>query len=145
VEPDKTLAGTWNVSSSYGLSVYGPNGFVRYFNGSIGSTAAVLDVRSSYGSKNDGGSIQWKITNVTAKQAQVSVLNAYTGDLNTQLLQAKESFEDEAPLSKFYGWYDLIVTVEGDTTFQYRLAGHVETGKESFSDPAMGGLVTLQG
>jgi phospholipase C len=145
VEPDKTLAGTWNVSSSYGLSVYGPNGFVRYFNGSIGSTAVVLDVRSSYGGKNDGGSIQWKITNVTAKQAQVSVLNAYTGDLNTQLLQAKESFEDEAPLSKFYGWYDLIVTVEGDTTFQYRLAGHVETGKESFSDPAMGGLVTLQG
>ena len=145
VEPDKTLAGTWNVSSSYGLSVYGPNGFVRYFNGSIGSTAVVLDVRSSYGGKNDGGSIQWKITNVTAKQAQVSVLNAYTGDLNTQLLQAKESFEDEAPLSKFYGWYDLIVTVDGDTTFQYRLAGHVETGKESFSDPAMGGLVTLQG
>jgi phospholipase C len=145
VEPDKTLAGTWNVSSSYGLSVYGPNGFVRYFNGSIGSTAAVLDVRSSYGGKNDGGSIQWKITNVTAKQAHVSVLNAYTGDLNTQLLQAKETFEDEAPLSKFYGWYDLIVTVEGDTTFQYRLAGHVETGKESFSDPAMGGLVTLQG
>ena len=145
VEPDKTLTGAWNVSSSYGLSVYGPNGFVRYFNGSIGSTAAVLDVRSSYGGKNDGGSIQWKITNVAAKQAQVSVLNAYTGDLNTQLLQAKESFEDEAPLSKFYGWYDLIVTVEGDTTFRYRLAGHVETGKESFSDPAMGGLVTLQG
>ena len=37
VEPGKTLADTWNVASSYNLSVYGPNGFVRYFNGSIGS------------------------------------------------------------------------------------------------------------
>ena len=49
VEPGKTLSGTWNVASSYHLSVYGPNGFVRYFNGSIGSGAAALDVHSSYG------------------------------------------------------------------------------------------------
>jgi phospholipase C len=50
VEPGKTLPDTWDVASSYNLSVYGPNGFVRYFNGSIGSSAAALDVRSSYGS-----------------------------------------------------------------------------------------------
>ncbi len=81
VEPGKTLAGTWNVASSYNLSVYGPNGFVRYFNGSIGSSAAVLDVRSSYGSEGDRGSIQWKITNVAANDAEVSVLDAYTGNL----------------------------------------------------------------
>ena len=48
-------------------------------------------------------------------------------------------------LDQFYGWYDLIVTVAGDPTFKYRLAGHVETGEDSFSDPALGGLVTLKG
>jgi phospholipase C len=47
-------------------------------------------------------------------------------------------------LNQFHGWYDLIVTVTGDPTFKYRLAGHVETGKDSFSDPALGGLVTLK-
>jgi phospholipase C len=47
VEPDKTLGGKGNVTSTYSLSVYGPNGFVRYFNGSVGDGAAVLDVRSS--------------------------------------------------------------------------------------------------
>ena len=36
VEPGKKLTGTWTVASSYNLSVYGPNGFVRYFKGSIG-------------------------------------------------------------------------------------------------------------
>ncbi len=145
VEPAKSLSGTWTGGSSYGLSVYGPNGFVRYFNGSIGSSAAVLDVRSSYGKDGDFGSFKWNIRNIAASQAHVSVLNAYSGELISQLLQPKESFTDTSSLHKYYGWYDLIVTVDGDSTFKYRLAGHVETGKESFSDPAMGGLVTLQG
>lgn len=145
VEPRKTLTGTWNVASSYHLSVYGPNGFVRYFNGSIGSGATVLDVRSSYGTEGDHGAIGWKITNVAAKAAEVSVLDAYTGEVSTRLLQPHETFEDELSLGQFRGWYDLIVTVGGDSTFEYRLAGHVETGNESFSDPALGGLVTLKG
>ena len=145
VEPGKTLDGTWSVGSPYSLSVYGPNGFVRYFNGSIGSSAAVLDILTGYDSGGGCGSIAWKITNAAAHKAQVSVLDAYTGNLSTQLLQPHETFDDKLSLQQFYGWYDLIVTVDGDPTFQYRLAGHVETGKESFSDPAMGGFVTLKG
>jgi hypothetical protein len=31
-----------------------------------------------------------------------------------------------------------------NVTYECRLAGHVETGDDSFSDPAMGGLVTLR-
>jgi phospholipase C len=46
---------------------------------------------------------------------------------------------------EFYGWYDLIVTVAGDPTFKYRLAGQLENGQGSFSDPALEGLVTLKG
>jgi phospholipase C len=145
VEPGKTLAGTWNVASSYHLSVYGPNGFVRYFNGSIGSSAAALDVRSSYDSEDDRGSIELRVTNIAARYAEIRVLDAYTGESSTRLLRPNETFEDELSLHQFHGWYDLIVTVAGDPTFKYRLAGHVETGKDSFSDPALGGLVTLQG
>ena len=145
VEPGKTLVGTWNAGSSYNLSVYGPNGFVRFFNGSVVSSAAVLDVRSSYDNRGDCGSIKWRITNVAAHHAHVSVLDAYTGNLSTQRLQPHESFEEDLSLHQFYGWYDLIITVDGDATFEYRLAGHVETGKDSFSDPALGGLVTLKG
>jgi phospholipase C len=145
VEPGKKLAGTWNAASSYHLSVYGPNGFVRYFNGGIGSSAAALDVRSRTDSDGDSGSVKWRITNVAANPAEVSVLDAYTGELSTRLLQHDETFGDELSLDQFHGWYDLIVTVAGDPTFEYRLAGHVETGKDSFSDPALGGLVTLKG
>ena len=140
VEPGKSLAGTWNVTTSYNLSVYGPNGFVRYFNGSIGPKAAVLDVHSSYECEHRG-SIALKITNVSATRAEVSVLDAYTGNVITRRLDPHETLADEWSLDKFHNWYDLIVTVAGDATFNYRLAGHVETGRDSFSDPALGGLV----
>jgi phospholipase C len=48
-------------------------------------------------------------------------------------------------LDQFFGWYDIIITVNEDPTFRYELAGHVETGQDSFSDSAMGGLVNLRG
>jgi phospholipase C len=142
VEPGKHLSDTWSVSPSYDLSVYGPNGFVRFFRGSIGGAA--LDVSSKYGTE-DRGSIDLRIKNVSATQADVSVLDAYTGHVTAQSLQPGGSFENESELEQFHGWYDLIVTVGGDSTFKYRLAGHVETARDSISDPAMGGLVTLKG
>jgi len=43
VEPGKKLTGAWSAASSYDLSVYGPNGFARYFKGSVGTTAAALE------------------------------------------------------------------------------------------------------
>ena len=143
VEPGKQLSDTWSVTSSYDLSVYGPNGFVRYFNGSIGSSAAVLDVNSSYDIEGLG-SVGWSVTNAGAKNATVTVLDAYTGNKVTRLLRPHQRFEDDCALNDVFGWYDLVVTVAEDSTFEYRLAGHVETGRDSFSDPAMGGLVTLK-
>ena len=144
VEPGKYLEDSWNASPSYNLSVYGPNGFVRYFNGSVGPKTANLDVSSMY-ETDDRGSIQWTITNLASTHADVSVLDGYTGKVSTRLLHPNETFEDELSLDRFHGWYDLIVTVNGDSSFKYRLGGHVETGKDSFSDPALGCLVTLPG
>ncbi len=145
VEPGKSLTGTWNVTSPWQLSVYGPNGFARYFNGSIGSTAATLDVRASYSSPADARSIQLTITNAGALDADVSILNGYTGAITRHHLQPQGQFVDQQSLDLFHGWYDLIVTVAEDPMLTMRYAGHVETGVDSFSDPALGGLVTLQG
>jgi len=143
VEPGKHLSDSWTAPSTYDLAVYGPNGFVRFFKGSIGAGAA-LDVSSKY-DREGQGSIGWRIKNVSANPTDVSVLDAYTGNVRAQSLQPGDSFEDELSLEQFHGWYDLIITVDGDPTFKYRLAGHVETGKDSFSDPALGGLVSLKG
>jgi phospholipase C len=126
------------------LSVHGPNGFVRFFKGSVGAKAAALDVQSSYGTE-DGGELRWRIRNFGEHKVTVNVLDAYTGNQVTRQLRDDEEFKENVSLNALHGWYDLIVTVAEDPTFNYRLAGHVETGRDSFSDPALGGLVTLKG
>src|SRR5215471_14225648 len=145
VEPGKQLSDSWSFASSYSLSAYGPNGFVRYFNGSIGSAGAVLDVVSSYEAQGRGF-ILWQIGNLASTLAQVSVLDAYTGKTETsRLLQSGATLNDKLQLAPLNGWYDLIVSVAGDSTFKYQLAGHVETGHDSVSDPALGGPRHPQG
>jgi len=144
VESGKKLSGTWSVASSYDLSVYGPNGFARYFKGTIG--AAALDVRAGYNSeddRDDESSISLRIRNVGASKATVIVLDAYTGAQDARQLSPGETFEHTQQLGRFYGWYDLLVKVNEDPTYTCRFAGHVENGSDSFSDPALGGLVTL--
>ena len=152
VEPGKQLDGVWNVASSYDLSVYGPNGFLRSFKGSIGAGAAALDVVSKYVTQGRG-SIVLAITNASNVRAEVNVLDAYTTNSSVKNHEPHRrkkqgpqgTFEDSFALHRFGGWYDLIITVTGDPSFRYQLAGHVETGEDSISDPALGGLVKLKG
>ncbi len=143
MERGKQLTGTWNFASQYDLSVYGPNGFARYFKGTAGTFSANLEVRTQY-DKDDHGAIRLEITNVGTPKATVVVHDAYTGDANLHLIWPGQTFENEQRCERFFGWYDLILKVTEDPTFEWRLAGHVETGRDSYSDPVLGGLVTLK-
>jgi len=51
-----------------------------------------------------------------------------------QSLDARFSLRDS------FGWYDIAITVDGDAGFLRRLAGHVENGEDSASDPAFGAV-----
>ena len=140
VEAGKRLSDTWDVGAAYDLSVYGPNGFLRSFKGSVatGTMRSRLDVRASYKTSDQGG-IKLRITNTGEHDAGVTVLDAYTGRKITKMLDRREGFDHDWSLEDFHGWYDLIVRVAGDAAFEYRLAGHVETGEDSISDPVLGG------
>ena len=74
----------------------------------------------------------------------MTVLDAYSGEKVVRVLGPSGQAEGKFSLDRFRGWYDVVVTVAEDPSFQHRLAGHVETGRDSISDPAMGGLVTLK-
>jgi phospholipase C len=91
------------------------------------------------------GSLVLQIANQTKNQANVTVTDAYTGKIVPAIFARHgEEIAFDWSLEEFQGWYDLVITVEQDPTFHYRFAGHIETGRESISDPAMGGLVTLK-
>lgn len=67
-----------------------------------------------------------------------SIVDAYSGDTTTHHLQPNDSVTHFRELKKSFSWYDFTVQVASDASFQRRLAGHVESGKDSMSDPALG-------
>lgn len=143
VEPRRQLTGVWDLnatgSTDYDLSVYGPNGFLRAFKGSVGQHRAKLDVRPAYDVERH--MIELTIVNPAARAVEVRVLDRYTGKRTEMEIEPGQSVARRWPLEHASGWYDLLITVERDAGFMYQLAGHVETGRDSISDPAMGGLV----
>ena len=74
----------------------------------------------------------------------MTVLDAYSGEKVIRMLGRGGLAEGDLSLERFHGWYDVVVTVAEEPSFEYRLTGHVETGRDSISDPAMGGLLTLK-
>jgi phospholipase C len=147
VEPHKSLSGSWTVQLAYDLTVYGPNGWMRAFKGSVADGATLIGVQSSV-DKGNFGAVTLKLTNRTqggtSEAINAQVLDAYTGQRTPVTLKSNAESVEHFPLEQFFGWYDLVVTADGDPSFEVRLAGHVETGRDSFSDPAMGGLVKLK-
>jgi phospholipase C len=144
VEPHKRLEDSWRIAafgrSEYDLSIHGPNGFFRSFKGGVaGKNRAKLDVRVAY--DEESTDIKLEIINRAPQLAQVTVFNRYTSRNTRLVLTSGESESRNWALSRSGGWYDLAIVVDGDPHFEYRIAGHLETGEDSISDPLMGGLL----
>jgi phospholipase C len=68
----------------------------------------------------------------------VRIYDAYTKQTVTQTLEPGGVLIWHWSLENSFGWYDLSISVESDAGFLQQLAGHVETGHNSVSDPALG-------
>jgi phospholipase C len=142
VETGKSLSYTWDLAQSlgaYDLSVFGPNGFLRTFRGSASRGAkADLDVDARY--EVDGYAVELRVTNRGQVPCKVNVANAYGDDDKSidRLLRPGEGFDTRWPLRASFGWYDLSVETDADASFLRRVAGHLENGQDSASDPAFG-------
>jgi len=141
VSPNATLTDTWEFApagaAAYALSVYGPNGFFReYVGGTLGLTATNLESTVNYNIAAD--SVTLVITNAGALQVEVQIANVYSGAVTTSVIGIGATFSTTVSLAHYAGWYDFIITVDADPTFKQELAGHLETGKASTTDPAMG-------
>jgi phospholipase C len=141
VEAGKSLENSWALAASlgsYDLSVFGPAGFFRHFRGSAAKTAAAnLEVTVEYVALLD--SLVLRVTNQAETTTHVHITNAYGGRSITEVLPEGRSAELIWPVIETFGWYDLSITTTEDPNFLHRLAGHLENGLPSFSDPALGG------
>jgi phospholipase C len=64
--------------------------------------------------------------------------DAYSGEVTVHNLQAHDSLSHFSERHKFFGWYDFTLTADSDPSFRRQIAGHLETGKDSVTDPAIG-------
>jgi phospholipase C len=134
-----------NADGSYDFTVHGPNGFLRRFAGKRVATnwwssdeKARPEVSEGYDVAN--GNLQLRLENAGSARCQFTIKNAYDpGAVVTHSVRGGDSDQIYLDLRKAYGWYDLVVTVDSDASFERRFAGHVETGSPSMSDPALGG------
>jgi phospholipase C len=141
VEPNKPLFDTWSLvpgSTDYDLSVYGPNGFLRAFKGKVSNPLkSKLDVWAIYDERGNG--ITLVIANRASLSVKVRVLDKYTGKSMEQAIKPGDQVSKYWSLRRLYGWYDFVITANTDPTLALHFAGHVETGEDSISDPAIGG------
>ncbi|VTU18121.1 phosphocholine-specific phospholipase C [Variovorax sp. RA8] len=141
VEAGKTLSDTWNAGASdsgkYELWVYGPNGFVRTFEGdALFHDTAAFQPEVQVGYQAHSGHLYLRVRNNGKQRGRVTITaNAYNkhgpwtmdikpGDIETQHWNLQTSGD----------WYDFTVSAEN---FERRFAGRVESGRPGVSDPAM--------
>jgi phospholipase C len=124
-----------NAGGAYSFSAFGPNGYLRSFAGAAvkgGASLAITELLDP-----SGAAITITVENIGAAKATVTVVDAYMGRTVSHKLHPDQSFTKEFSLQGSYGWYDLSITLDTDTTFLRRLAGHIETGQISVSDPML--------
>lgn len=143
-EPGKHLADTWHATAEaddYALDVYGPNGFLRSFRGThprhhrhqarpeVEQIHTPGDDRLHLILRNHGDlPCTFTVRAQTYGHAFPRHYRLWPG----------QSVDDTWHLGDSAHWYDISITADSDRHFLRRLAGHLETGRPSFSDPGMG-------
>ncbi|MBS1814475.1 MAG: phospholipase C, phosphocholine-specific [Acidobacteria bacterium] len=128
-------------NEQYHIDVHGPNGFYREFKGD--ASGSPLTTRCVYDRNASGlsGNVEARVKNNSAKPVTVHVIdNSYKTGAQTKELAPGQQVSLKVDCSKSHGWYDFTVRADGSNA-QVRYAGRVETGRESFTDPLMGGVV----
>jgi len=139
VEAGKSLLDEWDLSKdngAYQLEIFGPNGYFCSFSGNVNTSEPEISVRYDH----EKGGVTLIVQNDAKEHISIQVNpNAYVGYKSAKLKIAPGSKADKTwMLGKSGNWYDFTMKMEGNTHYERRFAGRVETGKDSVSDPAMG-------
>ncbi|HEY2468797.1 MAG TPA: phospholipase C, phosphocholine-specific [Terracidiphilus sp.] len=145
VKPGDTLTRQYPLSmfldSRYAIEVHGPNGFFRSFTGRVDSRP--IEVRVSYegGGKDLTGNLLLRLRSGVSEPVDIEIRdNAYMTDPVTKRIEPNLETSVVLNLEQQHGWYDCTIKAT-DAEAEVRLAGRVETGRGSFSDPLMGSVV----
>nr|WP_049818200.1 phospholipase domain-containing protein [Xanthomonas arboricola] len=133
---------TWTTDDGrYDLWLLGPNGFHRHYRGDLGAALLVTEITQD---ANDPAAVSLSLRNAGSTTVQVELQPAaYSAAQPHERLSVAPGTTEQRrwTAAATGGWYDLWVHQDGAAQ---RLAGRIETGADSVSDPAMGGPARLQ-
>ncbi|GAA4666906.1 phosphocholine-specific phospholipase C [Amycolatopsis dongchuanensis] len=132
VEPGKKLSADWTLSGAYDFGVHGPNGFHRRFAGQ--GSGVEVSARAT----GPAGDLTLVLTNSGSAPVSVTVADAPGyghGRPDSYGLRPGARVVHVVRTGGTAGWYDVSVTAG---RFVRRLAGHVETGRITLTDPGIG-------
>ncbi len=138
IQPGLRMSDAWTTGAdgTYDLEVHGPNGFYRHFAG--GSKKAV-EISADYTASDL--ELRLEARNTGSSPVTIAIKDRYTAKTTSLRVGASARKTWDHALGRTRGWYDVTLTVSGATGFEIQYAGHLENGKESITDPVMGGLV----
>jgi phospholipase C len=118
----------------YQVTVHGPNGFLRSFRGRV---ATQVEALAGLAGGQAHPVLRLAVTNSGAAPVRATIADLVGGSpTRTVAVGAGETHTEERDvLSSANGWYDLLVTLDGDATVARRFAGHLEDGTPSRSSP----------
>lgn len=148
VEHGKALDDVWSLAADegqYDLWVLGPNGYHRHYRGNVSdfdtsSTAADPEVDVAY--DVPGTQLGLTLHNRGGARCVFTVhAEAYRDDGPWQVaVEAGSSADLHWSLAESGQWYDFSIVCEEQPSFYRRVAGRMETGRDTVSDPSFGAL-----
>lgn len=148
VKANDSLEDNWEIAAfaqgKYDLTVHGPNGFYRRFTGSKTDPDLLVNgVFEQQGvAKKNSGNLQLLLENKGNQLLEINVEDeVYKINHKTIELGGGEKKIVTLNLKKYHHWYNFFITVKGFASYKKHYAGHVETAKESITDPYMGGVI----
>ncbi|WP_293300289.1 phosphocholine-specific phospholipase C [Pedobacter sp. UBA4863] len=148
VKANDYLEDNWEIAAfangKYDLSVHGPNGFYRRFSGSKADPNLLLKCLPAQQGVllKDTGNLQLYLENNETHSLELVISDPfYKVNGQTVKIKARSKKIISLNLKKYHHWYNFFITVKGFENYKTHYAGHVETGKESITDPYMGGVL----
>ena len=129
-------------NAKYSIDVHGPNGFYRSFHGDPASRHVQVHTEYEAIGTRVTGNMRVHMRNTGNESLTVAIQdNSYHAGMVVKTIAAARTESVVLPVQRSHGWYDFTVKVKGSEA-EARFAGRVETGRPSFSDPLMGGVVS---
>ncbi len=141
IKPGDQLSDSWGIQEEdYHFELHGPNGFCREYKGKYEEDLPIVKCRYERLKGKDKG-LSGNLELILEGRGRVEIVDNAYGKKPIKKHVGNGAEVVVLELKESGNWYDFTVCYQGNPETFVRLAGHIETGEETITDPAMGGKI----